>query len=102
FGHVDIVIYICIVYLLLSDILIWGSLLVVSSTIFAVFVLFGAFLLHSGGGAIFMDLAIRISWRSVGGAAKISTIASGLFGMVSGSAVGNVATTGAFTIPLMK
>lgn len=101
-GHRGFDIYYITEVLLLSDIGIWGTLLGVASTIIAVFVLFGAFLLHSGGGATFMDLAIRISGRSVGGAAKIATIASGLFGMVSGSAVGNVATTGAFTIPLMK
>jgi TRAP transporter 4TM/12TM fusion protein len=88
--------------LLLSDVGLWGSLLGVAATIIAVFSLFGAFLLHSGGGATFIDLAVRVSGRSTGGAAKIATIASGLFGMVSGSAVGNVATTGAFTIPLMK
>jgi TRAP transporter 4TM/12TM fusion protein len=49
-----------------------------------------------------MDLALRVSGRSTGGGAKIATVASGIFGMVSGSAVGNVATTGTFTIPLMK
>src|SRR3546814_16062253 len=49
-----------------------------------------------------MDLAVRLSGRSPGGAAKIATVASGLFGMISGSAVANVATTGNFTIPLMK
>lgn len=88
--------------LLLGDIGIWGSLLGVAATIIAVFSLFGSFLLHTGGGSTFMDLALRLSGRSVGGAAKIATVASGLFGMVSGSAVGNVATTGSFTIPLMK
>lgn len=88
--------------LLLGDIGIWGSLVGVAATIIAVFSLFGSFLLHSGGGSTFMDLALRVSGRSVGGAAKIATVASGLFGMVSGSAVGNVATTGSFTIPLMK
>ncbi|GAA6142421.1 TRAP transporter fused permease subunit [Hydrogenophaga sp. 5NK40-0174] len=88
--------------LLLGDIGIWGSLLGVAATIIAVFSLFGSFLLHTGGGSTFMDLALRVSGRSVGGAAKIATVASGLFGMVSGSAVGNVATTGSFTIPLMK
>src|SRR5690606_31166068 len=52
--------------------------------------------------ATFMDLALRASGGSTGGAAKIATIGSGSFGMVSGSAVGKVATTGAFTIPLLK
>lgn len=45
---------------------------------------------------------MRLGGRAPGGGAKIATIASGLFGMVSGSAVANVATTGNFTIPLMK
>jgi TRAP transporter 4TM/12TM fusion protein len=101
-GHRGFDIYFVTETLLLSDVGLWGSLLGVAATIIAVFSLFGAFLLHSGGGATFMDLALRVSGRSTGGAAKIATIASGLFGMVSGSAVGNVATTGAFTIPLMK
>ena len=101
-GHRGFDIYFVTETLLLSDVGLWGSLLGVAATIIAVFSLFGAFLLHSGGGATFMDLALRVGGRSTGGAAKIATIASGLFGMVSGSAVGNVATTGAFTIPLMK
>lgn len=101
-GHRGFDIYFVTETLLLGDIGIWGSLLGVASTIIAVFSLFGAFLLHSGGGDTFMDLALRVSGKSIGGAAKIATIASGLFGMVSGSAVGNVATTGTFTIPLMK
>ncbi len=101
-GHRGFDVYFVSETLLLGDVGLWGSLLGVAATIIAVFSLFGAFLLHSGGGATFMDLALRVSGRSTGGAAKIATIASGLFGMVSGSAVGNVATTGAFTIPLMK
>lgn len=101
-GHRGFDIYFVTETLLLGDIGIWGSLLGVAATIIAVFSLFGSFLLHSGGGAAFMDVALRVSGRSTGGAAKIATIASGLFGMVSGSAVSNVATTGTFTIPLMK
>ncbi len=101
-GHRGFDLYFITETLLLSDIGIWGSLLGVAATIIAVFSLLGSFLLHSGGGAAFMDIALRVSGRSTGGAAKIATIASGLFGMVSGSAVGNVATTGTFTIPLMK
>ena len=86
----------------LGDLGIWGLLLGVASTVIAAFVLFGALLLHTGGGQAFMDLAMRLGGHSAGGAAKIATIASGLFGMVSGSAVANVATTGNFTIPMMK
>lgn len=85
----------------LGDLGIWGLLTGVAATVIAAFVLFGALLLHSGGGRAFMDLSMRLGGRQPGGAAKIATIASGLFGMVSGSAVANVATTGNFTIPMM-
>ncbi|WP_372097403.1 TRAP transporter permease [Tistrella mobilis] len=85
----------------LGDLGIWGMLTGVAATVIAAFVLFGALLLHTGGGQAFMDVAIRLGGRQPGGAAKIATIASGLFGMISGSAVANVATTGNFTIPMM-
>lgn len=85
----------------LGDLGIWGMLTGVAATVIAAFVLFGALLLHSGGGQAFMDLAMRLGGRQPGGAAKIATISSGLFGMISGSAVANVATTGNFTIPMM-
>lgn len=86
----------------LGDLGIWGMLTGIAATVIAAFVMFGSLLLHSGGGQAFMDLAMRLGGRQPGGAAKIATIASGLFGMVSGSAVANVATTGNFTIPMMK
>ncbi len=88
--------------ILLSDAGMWGMLVGVAATTLAAFMLFGAFLLHTGAGRTFFDLAARASGASPGGAAKIATIASGLFGMISGSTVANVATTGNFTIPLMK
>jgi TRAP transporter 4TM/12TM fusion protein len=88
--------------LFLGDLGVWGMLLGVAATTIAAFVLFGALLLHTGGGQTFIDLSMRIGGRSQGGAAKISTVASSLFAMVSGSAVANVATTGNFTIPMMK
>ena len=86
----------------LGDLGVWGMLTGVAATVIAAFVLFGALLLHTGGGQAFMDLAMRLGGRQPGGAAKIATIASGMFGMISGSAVANVATTGNFTIPMMK
>lgn len=86
----------------LGDLGIWGMLTGIAATVIAAFVMFGSLLLHSGGGQAFMDLAMRLGGRQPGGAAKIATIASGLFGMISGSAVANVATTGNFTIPMMK
>lgn len=101
-GHRGYDVYFVTETLLLSDIGIWGTLTGIAATMIAAFVLFGAMLLRTGGGATFMDLAILVSGRRVGGAAKIATIASAAFGTVNGSAVANVATTGSMTIPLMK
>jgi TRAP transporter 4TM/12TM fusion protein len=101
-GHRGFDIGFVVETLFLGDIGIWGALVGVAATVIASFTLFGSFLLHTGGGQSFMDLALRFSGRSTGGAAKIATVASGIFGMVSGSSVANVATTGNFTIPLMK
>ncbi|ALM53271.1 TRAP transporter permease [Halomonas huangheensis] len=101
-GHRGFDIYYITETLYLGDLGIWGMLVGVAATTIAAFVMFGGILLHTGGGNTFMDIALRISGRSPGGAAKVATVASGLFGMVSGSAVANVATTGNFTIPMMK
>ncbi len=86
----------------LSDKGLWGFVTGVSSTIVAIFIIFGGFLLSTGAGDTFMDFASRFTGRFLGGAAKVSLIASAFFGMLSGSAVANTATTGNFTIPLMK
>lgn len=102
FGHRGFDIYFVTETLFLGDLGFWGLLTGVAATTLAAFTLFGALLLHSGGGDAFMKLSMRIGGRTTGGAAKIATIASGLFGMISGSSVANVATTGAFTIPMMK
>ena len=85
----------------LSDRGLWGMLVGIASTTLAAFILFGALLLHTGAGQTFFDLSARAGGRSPGGAAKIATVASGLFGSISGSSVANIATTGNFTIPLM-
>ena len=66
------------------------------------FILFGGLLGKSGVGEFFTDFANRIAGASAGGPAKVAVISSGLMGMISGSAAANVATTGAFTIPMMK
>lgn len=66
------------------------------------FVLFAAFLELSGGGDLFIDLALRITGTTRGGSAKSAVVASSLMGTVSGSAVANTVGTGVFTIPLMK
>lgn len=81
---------------------IFGVPLGVVVTIVFLFILFGAFLDKSGGGKFFIDLAVSLAGRLRGGPAKIAVLASGLMGMISGSSIANVATTGTFTIPLMK
>lgn len=81
---------------------IFGLPIAVSSTYLIIFVILGAILEKSGLGKLFNDLALGLGGRAVGGPAKVSVVASALLGMISGSAATNVATTGAFTIPLMK
>jgi len=66
------------------------------------FILFGVVYSATGGGALFMDTALRAVGKRKGGAAKSAIVSSALFGSVSGSAVANVVATGVFTIPLMK
>jgi len=102
FGHRGFDVFYLTEVVFLSDRGLWGLLVNVASTTLAAFVLFGAILLHSGAGQTFYDLSARAGGRATGGAAKIATIASGLFGSINGSTVANVATTGNFTIPLMK
>ena len=81
---------------------IWGVPLGVSADFVYLFILFGAVLDVAGGGGLFIALANRIAGRTRGGPAKTAAVASGLMGSLSGSAVANTVTTGAFTIPLMK
>jgi TRAP transporter 4TM/12TM fusion protein len=81
---------------------IFGVPLGVSASFIFLFCLFGAFLTISGAGQFFIDLAVALTGKSLGGAGKAAVVASGLMGMVSGSSTGNAVTTGAFTIPLMK
>lgn len=66
------------------------------------FILFGNLLFHVGGGKFILDFSQSIFGRFRGGSAKISVIASSLFGTISGSAVANVVSTGVVTIPMMK
>ena len=74
----------------------------VSATYIFVFVLFGSFLKYSGFSQFINDIALTLVGRSPGGPAKVAVIASALMGMINGSAIANVATTGTITIPLMK
>lgn len=81
---------------------IFGMPLGVSSTYLIIFVILASILDKSGLGKLFNDLALGLGGRYSGGPAKVAVIASALAGTISGSAASNVATTGAFTIPLMK
>lgn len=81
---------------------IFGLPLGVAATVVFTFILFGAFLESTGAGKTFIDMAYALAGRQRGGPAKAAVFASGFMGSVSGSAIANVVTTGAFTIPLMK
>jgi len=79
-----------------------GIPLGVATTIVVIFIFMGQVLFNTGGGEFFTDIATATMGRRRGGAAKVSVVASALFGSISGSAISNVTTTGVVTIPLMK
>ncbi|MFY2510244.1 TRAP transporter permease [Vibrio pectenicida] len=81
---------------------VFGVALGVSSSFVFLFVLFGAMLERAGAGAYFIKVAFSLLGHMRGGPAKAAVVASGLSGIVSGSSIANVVTTGTFTIPLMK
>lgn len=81
---------------------IFGIALGVSATFIFLFILFGAFLGETGMARLINDSSMALAGTSPGGPAKVAIVASGIMGTISGSAVANVASTGAFTIPLMK
>lgn len=79
-----------------------GLIVEVFATYIVIFVVLGAFLEKTGLGAILIDTTFRLTGHHTGGPGLTAVISSGLFGMISGSGVANVVTTGTFTIPLMK
>ncbi len=81
---------------------VFGVMANVLATYVILFIFFGAFLHKSGAGRFFIDLPMAAAGKSTGGPAKVAVVASALFGSVSGSAIANTVSTGAFTIPLMK
>ncbi|MGN8896499.1 TRAP transporter permease [Flavonifractor sp. HCP28S3_F3] len=85
-----------------SDQGVLGTAIGVSASNVFLFLLFAAFLSVSGADKIFQDISIALTGKRRGGPAKMAVVASCLFGSISGSAVANVVSTGAFTIPLMK
>lgn len=91
-----------VTYMFLTTEGIFGTAIGVSATYIFLFVLFGAFLNRTGMGQLFNDSALALAGHTAGGPAKVAVISSGFLGSINGSAVANVVTTGAFTIPLMK
>ena len=81
---------------------VFGIMANVLATYVILFVLFGAFLEKCGAQKFFIDWPLAAVGHTIGGPAKVSVIASGLFGSISGSAIANVVSTGMFTIPMMK
>lgn len=81
---------------------IYGLPIGIAATYLVLFIVFSSTLEKSGLGTLFNDISIALGGRLVGGPAKVAVIGSAMVGMISGSAATNVATSGAFTIPLMK
>ena len=81
---------------------VFGIMANVLATYVVLFVLFGAFLEACGAQRFFIDFPLAAVGHKVGGPGKVAVIASGLFGSISGSAIANTVSTGAFTIPMMK
>ncbi|MDF2184054.1 TRAP transporter permease [Grimontia hollisae] len=81
---------------------VFGVALGVSTSFVFLFVLFGALLDRAGAGGYFIKVAFSLLGHMRGGPAKAAVVASGLSGLISGSSIANVVTTGTFTIPLMK
>ncbi|WP_417698246.1 TRAP transporter permease [Psychromonas sp.] len=81
---------------------VFGIAVGVSSNFVFLFVLFGALLDKAGAGNYFIQVAFSLLGHMRGGPAKAAVVASGLTGLISGSSIANVVTTGTFTIPMMK
>ena len=86
---------------LLNGMGVYGSIIGISATMVATFIVFGAFIEGSGIGRLFHNIGMRLAGRYAGGPAKVEVISSSLFGTISGSSVANVFATGSFTIPAM-
>jgi TRAP transporter 4TM/12TM fusion protein len=81
---------------------VFGIALGVSTSFVFLFVLFGALLDKAGAGNYFIKVAFSLLGHYRGGPAKAAVVASGMTGLISGSSIANVVTTGTFTIPMMK
>lgn len=81
---------------------VFGFMADIGTSVIAVYVVFGALLMATGAGDVFVQVAQLIAGRGHGGPAKVAVITSALFGTVSGSAVANVMAVGSLTIPTME
>ena len=91
-----------LVYLGLDSSGLFGLVLLIGVTVVIPFVFFGQLLASSGGASFFNDVSLGLMGRFRGGAAKISILASSLFGSINGIVVSNILATGVVTIPMMK
>lgn len=89
-------------FLVLDSASLAGAALTIAVAVVLPFLILAQLLLATGGSAFFSDLSLALAGRKRGGAGKIAILGSAFFGSVSGSAVSNVASTGAITIPMMK
>ena len=90
------------VYLGIDTNALLGNTLQIAIVVVVPFIIMGQVLARCGGSDFFADLAASLMGHFRGGAAKIAVVGSAFFGMISGSAVANVASVGTITIPLMK
>jgi TRAP-type uncharacterized transport system fused permease subunit len=91
-----------VTFLMLDSASLAGAALSIAVAVVVPFLILSQLLLATGGSAFFSDLSLALAGRKRGGAGKIAILGSAFFGSVSGSAVSNVASTGAITIPMMK
>jgi TRAP transporter 4TM/12TM fusion protein len=101
-GHGGVPIDYLLGNLVLAESGLWGSLTAASIELIVPFMILGAFVTAGEAGTGFMSLATRLAGPFRAGAAKVSVLASALYGTISGSASANVASVGAITIPAMK
>jgi TRAP transporter 4TM/12TM fusion protein len=89
-------------YLAFDPSAVLGTPLQIGATVVIMFLWMGEVLMRCGGGDFFMDVCVALFGRSRGGPAKICTVSSAMFGIISGSAVSNVVSSGILTIPMMR
>ena len=101
-GHRGFTLRRIVEFVYLSSDGIFGIMAEVVATYIIPFVVFGALMMKAGVANVFMDLSLALLGRTAGGPAQVAVISSALFGSINGSPIANTASTGAFTIPLMK